>query len=255
MKLLIPAGGKGTRYLDAQPKALGVVNGEENLIHTLHATKEMFDETVVVVNEEDEPLFRKSICKTPFKVTLMSLKGSAGQGSGHGVMESLKRINLNDEIVIFWGDAHIIDAAIVEELISYRQSAPLIVPVWSVPNPYVSFNVDDHFNAKSVDFSKYGEVHARGYQDRCLFRARRDLLQYMMLFDSAVQKNGRYITETREFEFLYIIHVLYNFERPAKCYVTELGSSVQTYNTVDELKDIKLLVGPAASHLYRDGGS
>jgi len=51
-------------------------------------------------------------------------------------------------------------------------------------------------------------------------------------------KDGRYITESSEFEFLYVIHVL-SIEEDIKCYISNHTNNIYSYNTKKELEDIK----------------
>ncbi len=236
MNLLILAGGKGTRFKSSTPKALARVRGEPNLLNTIRKTKPYFSKSYIVVNAEQEPVFRSLLKASSEHVEILPLENSSGLGSGHGVMETIRSLQDLDEFVILWGDTFIDDASIVHELIAYKSDAPLILPVRPVSHPYVRIIVDADLHAIRVDFAKYGETHQDGYQDSCLFKTRRNILEIMELFHCATWKGNRYITETGEFEFLYIIHLMHSLRCAAKCFVTKYPHAIFTYNSVEELQ-------------------
>jgi hypothetical protein len=108
----------------------------------------------------------------------------------------------------------------------------------AVDNPYVSFKCNSSLMAQSVDFSKYGETNLKGLQDKCIFKLDRDGLQLALsAFHDCTYKDGRYITESGEFEFLYVVHVL-SIQEDIQCYITD-KNSIFSYNTKEELQQIK----------------
>lgn len=239
MDLIILAAGKGTRMNSSLPKALHTtIDNKNNIQNTIDKCADLVDNIFVVVNDKDLKTFQKNI--TSAVTTILPI--SSGLGSGHALYEVISNYKnkISNDFIVVWGDAVIIDNSIVGELISY--SNPMCMPAIINNNPYVSFKVDDNFYAKYVDFSKYGETSKAGIQDKCLFKLNKQIIfKALQTFHQSTFKSGRYITESGEFEFLYVVHLLYSFSKKSKikCYITDYEDSVLSYNTLEELNKIK----------------
>lgn len=218
------AAGKGSRMKSDIPKALHKINNKSALVRNIEKMKDYR----VVINNNDKDIFKKYIPEEK----LISI--CSGLGSGHAIMQ----LELEDDDIIIWGDTLILENDIIDELENVKSDSPLIVPLKSVHNPYVNFKIDSKFNIEEVMFSKYGEISAEGFQDCCIFKVKKSLKNYLLYFHKAVWKS-RYITESNEFEFLYIIHYLFNINNPAYGYMTENDSNIVSYNTKKELKEIE----------------
>ncbi len=222
------AAGKGSRMKSSKPKALHNVCGVPNVVRNINLIQD-FSDYRVVVNISDRKIFSEYVDKSKI-ITIES-----GYGSGHAIM----KLNLKDDDIIIWGDAVITDIEIIKELMDYEyNNYSLIVPLKKVKNPYVNFLLTDDSKIKEVLFSKYGEISNSGYQDCCIFKASESLIKHLKGVHYAIWKD-RYITESNEFEFLYIIHYLYNISESAVGFLTEYPHGVLSYNNTEELNSIE----------------
>lgn len=219
------AAGKGSRMNSDLPKALHAIQGEPNIIRNI---KMLDDDYRVVIDENDLITFSNYICLEKL-ITITS-----GLGSGHAILQ----LKLNDDDIIIWGDAVINDVSIIEELQKTNFKCDLVVPLKNVQNPYVNFLIDDKFHIQEVNFSKYGETSASGFQDCCIFKVSGALTSKLKELHNAIWKS-RYITESSEYEFLYIIHYLFNSNVPAKGYITDFPDAIVSFNTQTELLEIE----------------
>ena len=227
--LIILAAGKGSRMQSNIPKALHSINNKVNLQNTLEKTNTLFKNVYIIVNEKDKHHFDNFD-------NVISIQ--SGLGSGHAIMQSIEKIeNLSNNFCIVWGDAYFENDKIFKEIIEYDNE--MCIPLQEKKHPYVTFKIDDNFNIQSVDFSKYGEIHEYGLQDKCLFKVNKiKLYKALKDFHNCTYKDGRYITESNEFEFLYVMHVLANNNNSMQGYITD-ENTVHSYNTKDEIQKIE----------------
>lgn len=225
------AAGKGSRMNSTTPKSLHLVNGEPNIVRNINIVTKLGLNYKLVIDKTDSIERYTSVGIIESNI----LKINSGFGSGHALLN----IPIKDDDLVIWGDAVIIEEEIISELIRYSNPSPLIVPLKYVNNPYVTFALDNKDNSKitEVKFSKYGEHSSVGYQDCCVFKVKGGLLNHLRTIHNVIWKN-RYITESAEFEFLYIIHYLYNIDSSAVGYMTEYPDSVLSYNNKEELEHI-----------------
>jgi len=232
--LLIISAGKGSRMNSKLPKILfKTKNNKTNLENLIIDTKEYFKNIYLIIDKSQEQIFKKQK-----NIKLICI--NSGLGSGHAILEGIKKINkISSDITIIWGDAIITDKNILKEIINYKMSdCSGIIPVKQVKNPYVCFKITEDFICSSVDFSKYGEINKNGLQDLCIFRFKTKILKKQLQeFHNNTFKNN-YITISKEFEFLYIIHSLYNSNKKIKCFKAENPNSILSYNSKTELKNI-----------------
>ena len=145
---------------------------------------------------------------------------------------------ISEEFVLIWGDAVVSGKDIFIEAMT--SNSQIGIPVYRTEDPYVSFKVNERLEAESVDLSKYGETNSFGYQDLCVFFLHREaIMEICDCFHSAAFKGGRYITETGEFEFLYIVHTGFNLGFFPQCYLSDYKDQISSYNTINELNLIK----------------
>lgn len=220
------AAGKGSRMNSSLPKALHNVNGTPNLQRNIEMISGI-DDYRVVVNRNDFTIFSRYIDHEKL------LPIVSGLGSGHAVMQ----IEFNPGDIIIWGDAVITDPAIITELKNDSSNRALVIPLKKVNNPYVNFLCDSNLNIQEVLFSKYKETGQIGYQDCCIFKVN-NIQSYLRDMHNVIWKS-RYITESHEFEFLYVVHYLYNIENAAEGFITEYPDGILSYNTQEELKNIE----------------
>jgi bifunctional N-acetylglucosamine-1-phosphate-uridyltransferase/glucosamine-1-phosphate-acetyltransferase GlmU-like protein len=208
------------------PKALHLVDGTPNVVRN----SKMVDDFRVVINHCDVDVFLEYFSRDKL------VEIESGLGSGHAIMQ----LELEENDIIIWGDAVIVNPLIIKEL-SETDSKTLKIPLKKVDNPYVNFCVDEQFSIHEVMFSKYNEHSSKGYQDCCIFKVPYQFVRYLRALHNAIWKS-RYITESEEFEFLYIAHYLNNVGNPAKGYLTEYPNAIYSYNTVEELNTIEQII-------------
>lgn len=246
--LIIIAAGNGTRMGNIHvPKALIDINGIPNLENTLNKIDGMFRNIYVVGNNKNIDMFDVFVGKyihcNQFSGNIKTISIDSGKGDGHAVMAAMTIIGeeLADKFFVLWGDAYISHPEIFEECMKYDKThdiKPMLIPVVKEDNPYVTFLVDKDMRCMSVDFSKRGEKHDNGFHDQCIFLCCKTCLENSLdVLDAAYFKNGRYITDSGELTFLYLVHYFYNIEYAATAIVTDYPQF--SYNTMDEVKAIE----------------
>lgn len=263
--VMIVAAGNGTRMGDTSiPKILTEVNGKPNLWNTLDKfVNTPVNRVFIVVNHRNADVINHYINEyyaranaVPFKynapqiiarddIEVITIR--SGRGDGHAVLEAFSRLkNHSKWMFIMWGDAYITSSDIFDDCIreySVRTDDGVTLPSMFIPvinevNPYVTFIVDHYMTCISADFSKRGEQHPSGFHDQCIFFCDMNIIiPHLETLENAYFKNGRYITDSGELTFLYLIHYLCNIGDPARAIITE--SPVLSYNTQGEVKEIE----------------
>lgn len=224
--------GKGSRMSSEIPKALHEVQGVPNVLRNSRIVQNLGQEFRVVLNKDDRETFLKFFSEEH----IISI--NSGFGSGHAVM----LLDLEDDDLIIWGDAIINNPSAITEMLEYESDAPLSLGLKKVTDPYVQFGITSCGSLSEVRFKKYCETSNSGYQDSCVFKVKKDLTKHLKSIHNIIWKN-RYITESGEFEFLYIIHYLYNIGDSADFYISSYPEGVLSYNTKEELKEINKFLG------------
>lgn len=243
MELIIIAAGNGKRMGNISvPKVLYPVNGMPNLQRILNAANDagIFDSVYVVIKESAENDFVDYFHKHPSEVDVHLTSINSGYGDGHAIMEALSQIGATDDnAIVVWGDVYIENGMIFKELVSYEdQCFNVIVPVCKEESPYVTILADQDMNVIGADFSKLGEKHFEGLHDQSVFMINKNAaLEALQTMHNVLWKNGRYISESKELNFLHAMHYLYNFDEPATCYITEYPT--KSFNSIDEVKQIE----------------
>ena len=243
MELIIIAAGNGKRMGNISiPKVLYPVNGVPNLQRILNAADDagVFDSVQLVIKESAQNDFVDYLHKHPPKIEVELVSINSGYGDGHALMEALTQIQFtNNKAIVVWGDVYIENGMIFKELVSYEdQCYNVIVPVCKEDSPYVTILADQNMNITGADFSKLGEKHFEGLHDQSVFMINKNAtLETLETMHNVLWKNGRYISESKELNFLHAMHYLYNFDEPATCYITEYPT--KSFNTIDEVKQIE----------------
>lgn len=241
MKLIIIAAGNGKRMGDISvPKVLYPVNGIPNLKRILSAAESsgIFETVKIVIKESAVGVFTDYFKNNSTELDIELTPINSGYGDGHALMEALHGDDRGNAIVM-WGDAYIENGMIFKELSMYEgKCSSVIVPVFKEQNPYVTILADDDMNIIGADFSKLGEKHFEGLHDQSVFMINKNSVLHTLKTMHDVQwKNGRYISESKELNFLHIMHFLHNRNIPAKCYITEYPT--KSFNSIDEVKQIE----------------
>lgn len=221
--------GKGSRMKSKIPKALQKVNGVPNVLRNANIVRELNQDFRIVINHDSKNDFLEYFSEEE----LIGI--NSGFGSGHAVM----LLNLKDDDLIIWGDAVINDPGIIIEAIESKfvKRSPLLIALKAVKNPYVSFDITSDGRISEVRFSKYGETSNSGYQDCCVFKVKKSLTKHLKNIHDAIWKN-RYISESQEFEFLYVVHYLHNIGKSSEFYISSFPDGISSYNTKEELEEL-----------------
>lgn len=252
--LYIIAAGNGSRINLSIPKALVPIADEPCLTTTLQRIGDQFSRVFVVTNtlaaHHWHDYFRSlQVSHRAIARRVINLPIQSGLGDGHATLQGLlgaeERGEISDEVIVTWGDAFFPHGEIVDELLSTRLRGSGLLPAVLERDPYVSLSVNERMQCLSVDFSKHGEVNARGLHDQSIFRfVRSSLRTSLCSLHHCLWKNGRYITPGGELTFLYTIHQLYNAGDPAYAYETQYPTL--SFNTASEVSAIKDRLGISA---------
>lgn len=245
--LYIIAAGLGTRMGNISvPKALMPITstGQTNTFNSINKAFPHFDKIFVIGNilARQPWLDFKNTWPNKWDEKVELYLIDSGLGDGHAVLNALNKVeehspNTSQDVVILWGDAYIEDENLFSEIVDFNSNPSGCAPVVLEKNPYVTFLVDQNLHVTAADFSKRGEQHASGFHDQSLFKFNKAILhRALQKLHNAYWKNGRYVTDTGEMTFLYIMHFLYNEGIGISAYPTEYP--VKGYNTQDEFKEI-----------------
>lgn len=246
MELIIIAAGNGKRMGNISvPKVLYPVNGVPNLKRILDNAIEsgVIHKVYIAVKDAAYDDFEKYLIDNPFKISTVIVPIQSGLGDGHAILNTLDQMvtfdKTIDKAIVMWGDAYIEHSSIFNELCKLdHETDPVLVPVVKEDNPYVTILIDDTMAVMSADFSKLGEKHLRGLHDQSIFMINKNVvLETLRTLHNVLWKNGRYISESRELNFLHAFHFMYNIGRPARCYITEYPT--KSFNSIDEVKQIE----------------
>lgn len=227
---LIIAAGKQTRFKSEIPKALQKLNNEETILdHNINVLNQVCN-TVYVVNS----FYNKKWFKSYNQITINS-----GLGSGHAIGEAIKTLktDLNESVIIIWGDS-IQDKDLCEEMIKHYKSnycdkdVEMLVPTEKINNPYTHFEVDNRDYIQKVLFKKYEAVPDFGNHDLSIFLIPNigKLCKYINEYNNKFFRVNKYTNKDNgEFEFLD----LFNYTK-INGQIYESGCKSQSFNTIDE---------------------
>lgn len=240
MELIVIAAGNGKRMGDISiPKVLYPVNGVENLRRIIDSAivSQVIDSITLVIKDTAKTIFEEYLEVNKYDINIKLVPIQSGLGDGHAILKALEH-DSEGMAIVMWGDAYIQNPGIFNELCEKRTEAALVVPVVREKNPYVTILSDEHMNIFSADFSKLGEIHTEGLHDQSVFSINKEFIFNVLLqMHDVLWKNGRYITESKELNFLHAFHCMYNSGSPAKCYITE--HPTRSFNSIDEVKQIE----------------
>lgn len=232
--LFIVAAGVGSRMNSLLPKALFEINGIPNIQNTINLARPYFNHICIVANEAAKDQWSNYKFDN---TSIMYIK--SGRGDGHAVREALKKYNgqKDEHITICWGDLYFLDDSLFE-MTNRKNYSSGLMPVTFKINPYVTILHDSNYLATGVDSSKYGEIHGSGFQDNGIFSYKYGvLLDCLDSLHYALNKNDKYITSSGELFLTHSLHYLYNIGNPV--YLQEVKSVILSYNTQEELSEIK----------------
>lgn len=231
---LVFSAGKETRFDDKKPKTLSMIGDICLLDHQISCLKPFCDEVFVVCSVENECYFDKYN-----KIVI-----SSGYGCGDAVWKALNKINMSyfTKVFITWGDC-VVNCEVLKEMyyncISGLYRNTVIIPCSYEKNPYV--RIIPMSNGKvSVEFGKYNEVKGPGLHDFGVFLGYGIVIEkFLNDFHGNIYNNKTmtYIHKhNNEMQFLDVFN-----ETEIKAHLLQIdGIPIQSFNTKEELKKIKL---------------
>jgi|LakMenE01Jun11ns_1017448.scaffolds.fasta_scaffold9959694_71 bifunctional N-acetylglucosamine-1-phosphate-uridyltransferase/glucosamine-1-phosphate-acetyltransferase GlmU-like protein len=246
INLIIIAAGNGKRMGNINvPKVLYPVNGVPNLkrIITNAIESEVFDSIDLVIKDSAVKSFKEFLDNSEFDIKINLIPINSGLGDGHAILSMYKNAHQYNNSILVWGDVYIDSPMIFKELKDVGSStgnnfSSAVIPVCTEKNPYVTILTDSNMNALSADFSKLGETHLEGFHDQSIFYINNDVIyDSLQKMHEVLWKNGQYITQSKELNFLHILHYLRNINYPANCYITEYPT--KSFNSIEELTKLE----------------
>ena len=229
---VILAAGKQTRFELNVPKCLMKKDEMSILQNNINILKNYCDEIYLVISKENRKYFKD------YKKQINILEIKSGLGCGDAVLKTIKKINctnLDDRMILCWGDSIQNDIFIKQSLIKYNNN--ILVPAVVEKRPYTLFKTDNSLTIKKVLFSKYGDNIKKGYHDLSLFIFNINLVYYYLILNyNYFYRNKKYICRKGELIFLDI------FNNPlckeGKIVELKRQNAVNSFNTIEEFKKI-----------------
>ena len=149
LAVIIMAAGKGTRMKSDLPKVLHRVNGRPLVEYVLDAALSLDPEKIVVIVGHQAELVKEATARYKIIAALQEPQ----LGTGHAVMQTKAFLNdFNGEVLILSGDAPLVNAETLRELIAFHRSrhagATVLTAALNDPTGYV--RVIREFNSDSV---------------------------------------------------------------------------------------------------------
>ena len=225
---LIFSAGNETRFNGTKPKALSMIGDVCLLDRNVEILKRHCNHVYVVCSPSNECWF--------FNHETIVIR--SGNGCGDAVYKALRQLT-SCNVIIAWGDC-VLDDDVVSRMLetSSKDSNSLYVPCVYEKNPYVSLCMDENEKV-FVSFGKYGETCPQGLHDYGCFYSNRDYLFGFLsefhnkFFDySTLTYNHKH---GNEMQFLDVIN-----ETDIDTRIIELDIKANSFNTIEELKQIEL---------------
>jgi hypothetical protein len=240
--IILCAGNQSRFFLDV-PKPLMLYKENETILDINIKTSLRFCDVVYVVLNEKLELNKLSmyidIMKKYQNVNLIMI--NSGKGTGHALMNCIKKEKIYGDIFLMWGDSIQDNYSIFKKTIE-NYNKYFSIPVQYEKDPYVKFCINDKWLIHSVLFKKYGEVKNDGYHDFSLFLLNGNHIhKYLECFHNNYYSVDldKYLFNNRNNEFdLFDVINLYRDEIKCSSVIIDKNSSINSFNTVDEYKNI-----------------
>lgn len=237
--LLIVASGKSSRF-GGFPKAFASLGKRMNVENTIDKACNLFDSIYLMVNEETYNEYSSKIsgCKM-FSIF-------TGQGDAHSLLKGLTRIKEKcpkaNRVVVCWGDAVFVSDKPLKQLLDVQDKSEVVVACSNDSHPYAWFDIDNNDYIVRSYFKKTdGDIEV-GKHDQSLFSFDLDYaLRYLNEYREYlhIPFNNTTVPDKNEMKLLDSFTYLYKEGQRKVKYALVEPNNVLSFNTVEELDDIK----------------
>lgn len=200
---VIPAAGRGTRLGLDVPKILAPLSLEDSIWTVLHRKlSTVSDHVHVVLSQEGECVFRR-VCATEIATGRVSTSVQPSAiGMGDAVFRGFDVWSKARLVLVIWGDQVFVSKKTLSSMVALYDQAEktVILPLVSLPEPYVDYVFDANDNLLSVNQSREGDhCRAGGWNDIGTFLLSVDGLKAAWEHYASAAPRGR---STGEINFL-----------------------------------------------------
>jgi len=239
-RVVIPAAGRSSRSGLDYPKTLHLIGGIPILVRLCRTFKEYDECPVIIINRDNEPLFRKVLAEFDSKAEFAYQNEPLGMG--HALLQAEELIGDDEDVILVWSDIPLLDAFTIRHLVDcHTVSQNDFSFVTGLCDSCYTIVVREEGSIKSVietraagvDPGKYGErdIGLFVFKKRPLFFLLKEQTEF-------AEVNGQ-----REHGFLYIIEKLVNTGSKVEGYPLAIKSDLLSFNTPEDLTQIEAIVG------------
>ncbi|MDA7562984.1 NTP transferase domain-containing protein [Gammaproteobacteria bacterium] len=238
ISVVIAAAGKGTRAKLPYPKCLFSIQGKPILGTIMDNTFSLDRKPTLIVSKEGLPHIKNFLIQSNRKADILIQENQIGMGNA--VLQiSKKRKDMNEDILLSWGDLPFIPQSIFEDLCAFhiKNKNDFSIATYHSKNAYTYVIRDDCNNLKEVIESK--EMYEKNLlpleseRDIGVFVFKKDLL--LDFLDKELP--DKYGKVSNEHGFLYIIkHLVASGYKVESLPVKEEMSEV-SFNSFEDIKD------------------
>jgi bifunctional UDP-N-acetylglucosamine pyrophosphorylase / glucosamine-1-phosphate N-acetyltransferase len=242
---VIPAAGRGARLRLDRPKILAPLSSSETIWSVLRRKLlAMVDHIHVILSPEGERLFRQALagdCSNG-RISIGIQHVPAGMGDaifcGYDVWCAAKTL------LVIWGDQVFVSEKTLCEALGLHGASPrtLVLPVVSLPTPYVEYIFDPDGRLAAVRQSREGEqCGAGGWNDIGTFVLSVNGLKEVWERYLSMDPKGR---ETGEINFLPFLPFLSRNGWRVRRLIVDDAREARGINTADDLRFFQELWAP-----------
>ncbi len=134
LQVIILAAGKGTRMYSSLPKVLHQLAGKALVQHVIDSAKQLKAEKISLVYGHEGELVKETLADP----LLIWCEQQEQLGTGHAVLQAMKHIDDNADILILYGDVPLLSVQTLEKLIIAKgqQSIALLTACLDEPGGY-----------------------------------------------------------------------------------------------------------------------
>ena len=242
---VIPAAGRGTRLGLDRPKILAPLSSSETIWSVLRRKLlAMVDHIHVILSPEGERLFRQALagdCSNG-RISIGIQHVPAGMGdaifSGYDVWCAAKTL------LVIWGDQVFVSEKTLCEALGLHGASPrtLVLPVVSLPTPYVEYIFDPDGRLAAVRQSREGE--------QCSVGGWNDIGTFVLSVTGLKEVWERYLSmnpkgqETGEINFLPFLPFLSRNGWRVRRLIVDDAREARGINTAEDLRFFQELSAP-----------
>lgn len=251
--LLIVASGKSSRF-GGFPKAFCDIGNKMNVDNTILHAREVFEKVYIGVNNAVYLEYKSRVrgCE------MFSIK--TGQGDAHSLLKCLAYIKEHEktieQIVVCWGDAIFVDSTPFQQLVERARNVKIAVACSYDVKPYAWFDIDSKNGIVKSHFAREDGFVEKGLHDQSLFLFDFNFVwKYLNEYRERLgipYDNDENTADVNEMKLLHFFEYLFKADYElAKC-VEITSGKVLSFNTQEELEEIKEKIKSNAVEVNRD---